>query len=708
MGRHNKKSHGRTPPPNSVIQRAHKLLERGDFKEAIKGLKGLKPAEQTAESKRLLQMAYLGRAREFTARNAKDEAKGALSELRGFGNLTPDILRQIGELRLRLGEGAAVKQEAIFSAEDYAALEADLAITHPGEVRSAQPEVAQMAQDVLAALEDVEKGRDEEAQQRLRDIPRQSPFADWKLFIRGLSAHYRQQDAERLANWNRLSPGRAAHRIATRMSLAQGLTPPPEVEPTPSLVVEQARSALERSQGVSLVVERLQKLDRLLQDHEWTGMLRLLQTSKAVWDEADPQLGSRLTQVLLPVGLDNARSPTDWFNFCATLTPRSFDPHWNLATAMMYERAEGPQASSKHLLKYLHEIPQISGISAEDRTIVTALIYRHLGRQGVEAAVPGLRLMSDDSFPDIPPETMDYYRQAAETYPQLPNIYMEWAFNLDMAGRGDEANAVLRLMLEKLGASELPLRKLWNNASQAGENELCIEYGSRLRRLLPLDKQLAEALGSSYMAAARNRCLQGKLDAAREAVEQARQIGFAESRPLMYHTRLAMFELKLGNSAPLNNLLETVKANPITAPSWYSQLTAEAIRYDVATKRQGEVHKLFTQSLKDLEPSSQAAGELAASLKLYVWGETSYGKQKAHIKSAIAYLKKCEKVAWQCQHLLDAHDFLCSVVTKYLGQAKTLEKKYYALGARLFRTEGLFHLQSARVEMNWPQEKIDL
>ena len=43
---------------------------------------------------------------------------------------------------------------------------------------------------------------------------RNSPFAEWKFFVRGLAAYYRHDDEAMRANWDRLAPDRFAARLA--------------------------------------------------------------------------------------------------------------------------------------------------------------------------------------------------------------------------------------------------------------------------------------------------------------------------------------------------------------------------------------------------------------------------------------------------------------------------------------------------------------
>src|SRR5262249_37068138 len=60
----------------------------------------------------------------------------------------------------------------------------------------------------------VEVGQDDAARETLQGIGLRSPFLEWKLFVRGLSAYYQRDDPRALENWQRLNPQRLPARLA--------------------------------------------------------------------------------------------------------------------------------------------------------------------------------------------------------------------------------------------------------------------------------------------------------------------------------------------------------------------------------------------------------------------------------------------------------------------------------------------------------------
>ena len=94
---------------------------------------------------------------------------------------------------------------------------ADQAVIHPGRMQDTSREIAREASLIRESLEKICSGDFENGLAPLRELPRSSMLSDWKLFARGLAAHFRGENEECRANWGRLEPDRKACRIAERL-----------------------------------------------------------------------------------------------------------------------------------------------------------------------------------------------------------------------------------------------------------------------------------------------------------------------------------------------------------------------------------------------------------------------------------------------------------------------------------------------------------
>ena len=109
--------------------------------------------------------------------------------------------------RFRSGWGAQQNGQLV-------ALAADQAVIHPERMQQISSEIVREAGLVRQSLEKIHGGDEESGLALLRDLPRSSPLADWKFFVRGLAARYRGDAAECQTNWDRLDRGRKAFQIA--------------------------------------------------------------------------------------------------------------------------------------------------------------------------------------------------------------------------------------------------------------------------------------------------------------------------------------------------------------------------------------------------------------------------------------------------------------------------------------------------------------
>ncbi len=99
-------------------------------------------------------------------------------------------------------------------------LPADVAIFDDHVLQTLDAESLEQAKTVRDAIAEVCARLPGEAVQRLAEIPRRSPFADWRLFVRGLIAWQNHDLAAAKTAWDRLESERRPWRIAASLVLA--------------------------------------------------------------------------------------------------------------------------------------------------------------------------------------------------------------------------------------------------------------------------------------------------------------------------------------------------------------------------------------------------------------------------------------------------------------------------------------------------------
>ena len=145
-------------------------------------------------------------------------AREVATSMLEFGVKDPGLMHHVILLlpQVGLGEKALALQELLQSPELKARLlerVADRAVLHPEEIPASLPELRETVGPVRLAFAALDSDNDVQALELLQPIPRSSPMADWRYFVRGLVA-FRQKDLDQAnANWQRLDPERAARKI---------------------------------------------------------------------------------------------------------------------------------------------------------------------------------------------------------------------------------------------------------------------------------------------------------------------------------------------------------------------------------------------------------------------------------------------------------------------------------------------------------------
>lgn len=139
-------------------------------------------------------------------RQNKKRRKAKLREKRR-ANESPATRFQmrLAKQTIRIWDGECAEDRAVIDDESLLALSPDLA---------AQARVIRTALAVICA------GESQQALEPLTTIPRNSPFAAWRLFLRGLVAWQNEDIDTAQQSWSRLDSERRPGRIATTMMLA--------------------------------------------------------------------------------------------------------------------------------------------------------------------------------------------------------------------------------------------------------------------------------------------------------------------------------------------------------------------------------------------------------------------------------------------------------------------------------------------------------
>ncbi|MCC6507690.1 MAG: hypothetical protein IT423_01180 [Pirellulaceae bacterium] len=271
-----------------------------------------------------------------------------------------------------------------------------------------------LIQQALALLERGEFGS---ALNGISVIPRSSPYAEWRLFIRGLAAFYQRDQATAQANWSRLDIGRRPARIAkalwlaestsagvsnasqTASTIASPTSSSPESSATiaPSTIAASTDTLLPGLKVKDLIVQRarqmnqrpavLTSVEKILKCRHRDPEVRfsVLQASmlRSLLDDYrkfDGHFISQFAQACARLAADEAEQET--FRALRTLQRGpAFDPSWTLHELYRQLLSDENDETEASLRKYINEeLPKITSIIKPVQKALTSNLLCILGR----------------------------------------------------------------------------------------------------------------------------------------------------------------------------------------------------------------------------------------------------------------------------------------------------------------------------------------
>lgn len=673
-----------------------RLLAKGRVKDAFKQAKLSFRQQATPENRRLLERTYLLRIKDLARGGMPAAAAEVARAFLEFGVSEPDAVGELAAVLPRLGmiEEARRLAPRLQSSVAATTLEqslADQAVLHPEH--TATPEVKLGAERVRSALAALDAEQEEQAMALLQDIPRSSPFADWRYFARGLAAYRRGDESQAAANFNHLDPRRAAHRIATRLGTAaaagkqQG-----ERENADSSAVEAAVFG----QPVLARLDRVRRLvDRGNPKYDWKQALPLIGTLTATLRRVDPRLAERLTEILLPplfdevttLSVEGAHRLIEGFKRVAVAW--RLDPAWNRFWALCCEQAAGSLRAVDFWKKYLGDLEHLANLAVDQRRRVQAMVWRHIGELLAEQARADTPAFFESEAPpsselqDDAVQALEASLQAdpsqRETHALLISLFDE----RDLPERAAEARTRL---LQNFPDDFETLKELifWHFTNDEPEQSLA--YAVRARKLRPLDVSLIGDERAALLGVARHRALAGRFDEARALFSRAEALDPKATNEFDFLARRAICELKAGEQAKADELIARAQSLLADAAPLWLVVSAEAERYKLGASRIKEFNQRLNDALKKRKHGETAA-QLARFISAYDAANVNYAHKKQHLAAVTKYVRATSRTRYS----LDDLERVCEFLQRFEGEDPLLSK-LIARGLRQFPQSPLFQL----------------
>jgi tetratricopeptide (TPR) repeat protein len=666
----------------SLRAEAERLIAKERYKDAVKQAKLCYKEQATPENHRLLERAYFLRARQLVQQGMRASAVEVAQHLIDFGGTESDSPEELVRLLAGLGfEKAALSiQERLGRPElkdQVTQAVADQLVIHPERAGAASPELVKEAGLVRRALEALQAGDEAGSLAMLRDLPRSSPLSEWKLFVRGLAAFERGDDAEVRANWDRLGPGRAPAAIASRLRTMAG----------------EAGGGLEAAEKRAFgepILDRLRQLGKLVAGHEWDKALTLTGHLRQALRRIDPGLAERLTRALNG-SIIKAVQDMDWHDarslvtrFTRAAEPLAIDPHWNRFWAMIWD---GPQAEPggaiHYWTAYAEDIDTLDVFSPAERALGRAMIWNHIAalrREEVDDLIedeegpPGLArlkarrgkkaktresskvgaakkevLAALEKSLELAPDHVDTYRL-------LVSIHEDWE---DDKGLESAAERLLGRFPEDVETLQLLAQHHYDRK----DNRAALPYVLRARQLKPLDESLRHLERMTHVGMARVYALERKWDEGRAEFAAAEALAPTDPPEFAYLVRRAMFEYKARLDDAGDRYVEQARAllsDP--GPIWMA-LLIESIRFKMPKARSDEYTRLWDVELKK-KPKAETAGEMAGLMGSLLHVDVEYTGRAGHIKKIVDYVRKAASLKYRREHMENIVGFLSELMPR--------------------------------------------
>jgi tetratricopeptide (TPR) repeat protein len=662
-----------SPPARQEVDR---LIAKGRYKDAVKEAKICFRREPTEEHRRLLERAYYLRAEQLRAGGMPAAAQEVAGHLLEFGISDPGLTEPAAALLVAVGlAGPAMALQGRL--DDPGARErltrraADQAVLHPDRAGTSPAEIREGARRVREALEAAWAGGEGTAE-GLRDVARGSPFADWKLFARGLAALRKGEREEARANWGRLDPDRAASKIARALRAIDGDAGgdgPAGVDLGP----------LERWAFGAPVLGPLRELGEAAGQGRWDEAVRMVSGLRFALRQADAGMAVRLTLALYhplireATGRGAREGRRLLKDFTRVAEPIPIDPRWNRLWALAWEGPQGHiEEAEPYWRKYLDDLGSTPAIRPGDRPRARGLVLRHVGEGWAdladEFAPPGVGAGEPD------PEAAHARRRAVACFeealrldPENPDTYRTLLDAHESWGEPDRAADAARRLLRICPDDVDALTHLANYHFRRDEPAESLGFARRARAIRPLDPGTIDDEWAARVALARRHALDGRFEEGRAELEAAEAL-----RPgggFHFAARRAALEIKASEAERAEAIIaEATRALPEPTPFWLA-LAIEAVRFQLP-----KAERQRFESLWDIAASrkcrGETAGALAELLASFVGNDIAYPGRDAHLKEVLGYLRRAARVKYAREDL----GRVCALLGLAKGEGALLEK----------------------------------
>lgn len=586
-------------PERPLTDRIAKARREGRTQQALELARALLKHEPTDAHRELVRQVTLERGQQLQANGMMRDAATVYGNLLTMGG-TPDFLADVAR---RMAACGAVTQAlaAMQQLDDPNARQrilqnaVDAALAQGPVGKNALPGDLHAPFDlVLQAFAHYEAGRDDDARAALQGIGLQSPFLEWRVFLRGLLAYMVKDDVRALENWQRLDQTRLPFRLSAMM---RANIDPPFLASQPVAVQQTLRVRMMQQQGVA-IAPVLRELREMLTGENLAPAFRKVEPVVAVLRRDNPDVLPRLANCFATAILGHGE-PEDLDRYVRVFGGAGDDPNGIRLEALALEaRAMWPEAH-KAWQTYLEEISKSIGAWPADVVPrVKSLIWTHLAQNA--SFQPARRRRSANPFFDLfaantaplKPSAEQCYENAIKLAPDRPENYRA-LFELHRdAGKIAKAKKVGQQLLKRFPDAADTLEALGELCMDSKDYKKAQEYFEKALHANPLERSLRAELARAKQNYGLELTLAGKFVQARQQYEQA--LALRDGSKTSLFCQWAIAELKANNQPRADELIAQAQAEPDHRLACRFALVGESVRANLPAKQK----KQFAADLK--------------------------------------------------------------------------------------------------------------
>ncbi len=492
---------------------------------------------------------------------------------------------------------------------------------------------------ILQAFDHSAKERDDDARAALQPIGLQSPFLEWKVFLRGLLAYYAGDDAKALENWQRLEPKRTPWRLSAPL---RSQIDPVFREAQSSDTQQSLRKAFQRSQGNTLTAS-LEEIHRCLNDKKkLSAGFRLAKQVAPVLQRDYPKLLPRLAYCFFWAVVD--KGVPDHLDLFADVFGSAPDdsPDMHRLQALATEMRGADAVSHAAWQAFEHWVlrePQ--NWPAGQTNFVRAVIWERMGCNA--------KNVEEETDAKLTPDAETCLRRSIELAPgrlQPHAILVRELYESEDAEKRKSAIKAGRELLAHFPDHVTTLVCLGHLYLEQDKPELAAEFYERALKVNPLERRLRDHLGRAHFANACRLATGPVLISARKkwvlnpaefraALEKA--LAFMEGNKTYLLCRWAFLEKQIKDEAGYRAAIDRALAVPHQRVAVAYGLWCESARAKLKPALRKPYEQAFLDALQQSTTVEEFLSLAETAAKLHV---PRFPNQPALEKSAQAALRK--------------------------------------------------------------------